>query len=436
MDNNLVNGWYKCIESNDDWTKGKLYYFENGQTKDDKGVRRPAQAAFPQKYNDRASEYWFEWVGLVPADKKEVKKMKHDTMNDSRINGFYKATKTNKYWSKGRQYYFHNGYTFDDDGDTRPCGEPLKYWTSRTRDWLKKEGLVPATDEMDIFDRVNEAAVNCIEVPECEEVGCPYAHVENCKEQMITDFHALRKMRENRKEQEHEAMPCRGGFVFDNRPIGPTIMVGKLYREKEKLAVYRVTDIDTVTVDCMYPGPEIRQKIFHVKYEGVETGCKKQSRFEDCDEFFKAFEPWDSDDDCGSFDFVLMHDIYFSDNGAFATSKRVLEKGKRYSVFKGRIIGTYSDRRFRNYKELNRLLENSAIEIDENNVQTEDPTEGMFTGYAVCKEDRDRFLYFTKGKQYRFVNGVVKDDCGLAVFYPVRDQFFDSLFEPILNYNQ
>lgn len=353
---------------------------------------------------------------------------KIDNMDDTRINGFYKATYTSAAWSKGSQYYFRDGYTIDDNGHTRPCGEPLKYWEHQTRDWLKNEGLVPATSEMDIFDRVNEAAVNCTDNhEECSDQECPYLRVPNCRDQMIDDFKALRKIRENRKEQEHEAMPCRGGYVFDNRSIGPAIIVGKLYREKEKLAVYRVTDIDTMSIDCMYPGPGIRQKIFHVKYEGVETGCKKQSRFEDCDEFFKAFEPWDSDDDCGSFDFVLMHDIRFSE------SKRVLEKRKRYSVFKGRIIGTCSDRRFRNYKELDRLLENNAIEIDENNVQTEDPTEGTFTGYAVCKEDRDRF--FTKGKQYLFVNGVVKNDYGLAVFYPVGDQLFDSLFEPILNYN-
>ena len=408
MKDNLVNGWYKCVGRNNDWTKGKLYYFENGFTKDDKGVCRPT-CVWPQKYNDPASEYWFEWVGLVPADKKEVEKMKHDTMNDSRINGFYKATKTNADWYEGRQYYFRDGYTINDGGDTRPCGEPLKYWTSRTRDWLKKEGLVPATDEMDIFNRVNEAAVNGMDVCDCEDcVNCPYVPVRNCRTQMIDDFKALRKMLENRKEQNYEAMPIQGGFVHDNKKADKKpVLVGRWYRDKETFEVFKVVDIGVLWKDRN----RVNVAGIQIKMEGIDTGFKMVvNKFDSADEFYEDFERWDVNNDGGSFNFVALEDLS-SENHS-----KLFKKGHLYSVVEGRVYNCDCDMRFKDFFEMESYFGGGKLIRTVGQGLLDDPTDGLYTGMAVFKREkvicsRDNWQ-FTKGKIYRFVNGIAMDDTG------------------------
>lgn len=348
MKDNLVNGWYKCIKMNSDWTKGKFYYFENGFTKDDEGRCRPLHGSSPQKYNDAPSELWFELAGLVPADEKEVQKMKHGTMDDYWVNGFYKATKTNAAWSEGKQYYFRDGYTVDDDGDTRPCGEPLKYWTSRTRDWMKKEGLIPATDEMDIFDRVEQAAVNCVDDQvECVE-ECPYRRTPNCKDQMISDFRALREMRKNRKEQEREAMPIQGGFAYGNKrksdkPI--PVMIGNYVRDKVRFEVFKVIDASIRWKDHELLGIQIKLK-------GIDTGVKMLVKYKDAYDFFEDFDQWRIDEDGGSFNFVVLEDLLPPESFT-----QLFEKKHLYSVVEGRVCDTICDLRFRNYAELEKFFD-------------------------------------------------------------------------------
>lgn len=274
--------------------------------------------------------------------------MKHDTMNDSRINGFYKATKTSMDWCEGRQYYFRDGYTIDDDGNTRPSGAPLEYWTHRTRDWLKREGLVPATNEIDIFNRVNEAAVNCVDDQvECVE-ECPYRHVPNCKEQMIDDFKALRKMQENRKEHEHEAMPIQGGFVYSNKrksnkPI--PVMIGNYVRDKVRFEVFKVIDASIRCKDHELLGIQIELK-------GIDTGVKMLVNYKDAGDFFEDFDQWRIDEDGGSFNFVVLED--FLPRESFT---QLFEKKHLYSVVEGRVCDTNCDLRFRNYMELEKFLD-------------------------------------------------------------------------------
>lgn len=388
MDNNLVNGWYKCIKGDDCWTEGEFYYFKNGCTKDDKGNRRPCNGASPQAYNDPVSEKWFKYSGLVPADEKEVYGMKHDTMNDNRVNGFYKATKTSASWSEGKQYYFRDGYTVDDSGDGRPCSVPLKYNDARCERWLKDEGLVPATNKMDIFDRANAAAVNCTDNHlECDGAECPYLNTPNCKDQMIDDFKALRK------ELEHEA--CK------------PVMVGCFCRDRRTLELFKIVDASV--------GP-----ILGVEIYGVGTGRTAYLVFHGLDEFYNQFEPWERDQKGGSFDFVALEDL------------PLLVAGHVYCVDGGKILGIpKNDLRFKSYEELEKYFDGKTIQTDVNH-QIDDPTEGLYTGFAVAVKDfRAVSKVMTKGKIYRFVNGVAKLDNDLTMLFP--DHVFDLYFKPVTN---
>lgn len=344
-------------------------------------------------------------------------------MDDYWINGFYKATKTNAAWSYGKQYYFRNGYTVDDDGETRPCGEPLKYWTSRTRDWLKKEGLVPATDEMDIFDRVNEASVNCIDDQvECVE-ECPYRRTPNCKDQMISDFRALREMRKNRKEQKHEAMPIQGGFVYDNKKADKKpVLVGRWYRDKETFRVFKVIDVGIRRMHYDVVGIQI-------KMEGIDTGFKMVvNKFDSADEFYEDFELWDVNNDGGSFDFVALEDL----SSEFFT--RLFEKNHLYSVVEGRVYNCDCDMRFKDFSEMASYFGGDKLICTVGQGRLDDPTDGLYTGMAVFKREKVISVdscRFTKGKIYRFVNGIANDDIGNPTFWKNFDLL--NFFTPVDN---
>lgn len=342
--------------------------------------------------------------------------MKHDNTNDNRINGFYKATKTNAAWSEGKQYYFRDGYTVDDDGDRRPYSMTLEYRDTGCEEWLKDEGLVPATDEMDIFDRVNEAAVNCVDDQvECVK-ECPYHRVPNCKDQMIDDFKALRKMRENRKEHEHEAMPIQGGFVYSNkRKSNKSVIVGSLCRDKGTLEVYTVTDISFVQFSWTVYG-------IRVDLKSIDKWLKIHASFNSMDDFYEQFELWECDKDGGSFDFVALEDL------SNESDTRVFKKGHLYSVVEGRVCNCDCDMRFRDLSEMAAYFGGGKLIRTVGQGHLDDPTEGLYTGMAVFKGG---LSMFTKGKIYRFVNGIGKDDTGRLTFW--KKLTFADYFMPVKN---
>lgn len=62
----LLNGWYKCTESNEQfhdgswsWIEGRYYYFKNGRTTDERGVQRPREAL--------GTSLWLKYCFLIPA---------------------------------------------------------------------------------------------------------------------------------------------------------------------------------------------------------------------------------------------------------------------------------------------------------------------------------------------------------------------------------
>jgi hypothetical protein len=421
MGDDLVNGWYKCIKSSVNLTKGEFYWFENGRTKDDEGNQRPHSTVSPQRYNDPLSEQWFRWAGLVPADENEMRKMKHDTMEDYRINGFYKATKTDAAWSEGKQYYFRDGYTIDDNGKTRPEGGFLSHGCGLDESWLTLQGLVPATEETDIFDRVNEAAVNCATATTlCIGKKCPYCRVPNCKDQMVNDFKALREMRRNQKEEEHEAIPYQGGFVYDLRDAFKAVTVGHLYRDIKTLEVFKVAAVSTRWKHQMVIG-------FLVEFEGISTKYKRRVNFLNMSEFCALFEPWDGNKDGGTFGFVALEDL--SNEGA--TRLFLDMKGHRYQVVDGRAGESFGDMRFRSFDEAAACFGNDKLILVNGCGALDDPTEGLYTGFAVATASIDKLL--TKGKIYRFVHGVVKLDNGFTMLFEFQAWPFDSYFRPVVN---
>lgn len=71
---NLVNGWYKCTESNEKcvdgsfaWVEGRYYYFMGGRTEDECSVRRPV-GTFPLFRSSNDSDRWLAACHLIPAD--------------------------------------------------------------------------------------------------------------------------------------------------------------------------------------------------------------------------------------------------------------------------------------------------------------------------------------------------------------------------------
>lgn len=405
MDGNLVNGWYKCIEGSTDWTEGEFYYFVDGLTRDDKGNKRPACSS-PQKYNDPCSESWFRLAGLVPADENEVQKMKHNTMEDYRINGFYKATKTDSDWSEGRQYYFRDGYTVDDNGKTRPLGRTLKHGCSIDNEWLNWQGLIPATDETDIFNRVNDAAVSCVDNHiSCDNLECPYRCTPNCKDQMISDFKALREMRGNRKSQEQKSMPS----------MHQAIMVGRFYRNKITLEVFEIISISV-------------SNAYAVELRGVGTRVKTTVDCTNAIDFYDRFEPWHPENDGGNFDFVVLEDLDVN-----SVVRSAFKINHVFRVINGEIIGIGYDFRFKSYEELEKHFGNKTIQTDCEKRQTENPADGLYTGYAIYTGSyRPLDNLFTVGKVYRFTNGLVNTNAGHLKLFE-SSYMLAKLFRPIVN---
>ena len=187
------------------------------------------------------------------------------------------------------------------------------------------------------------------------------------------------------------------------------VIIGCLYRDKETLEAYKITDIRIM-------------EAIRVDFESIDRGFWMYANFNSMDEFYEQFEPWERDGNGGSFDFVALEDLFSED------CSRLFKKGHLYSVVKGRVCNCDCDMRFKDFFEMESYFGGNMLIRTVGQGSLNDPTDGLYTGMAVF---RGNCWGYTKGKIYRFVNGVVKNDIGLPSFW--RKMIFADYFAPVKN---